>query len=120
MVDISDDTKVVRRRGEVMGVVRRRRWSVEGKDGSLPRRPAPEHLIKSGLPTEAMVASVLVDAKYDWHLPLYRQAKMLAGQGLDLDHSTLAFWVGYPGGSQISARQRSPLRRSRHAARRVA
>jgi transposase len=56
--------------------------------------PAPEHLIKSGLPTQAMVASVLV-AKYGWHLPLYRQAKMLAAQGLDLDRSTLAFWVGY-------------------------
>src|SRR5262249_61158991 len=56
--------------------------------------PAPEHLIKSGLPTEAMVASVLL-AKYRWHLPLYRQAKMLAAQGLDLDRSTLAFWVGY-------------------------
>jgi transposase len=57
--------------------------------------PAPEHLIKSGLPTEAMVAYVLV-AKYGWHLPLYRhQAKMLAAQGLDLDRSTLAFWVGY-------------------------
>ena len=41
-----------------------------------------------------MVASVLV-AKYGWHLPLYRQAKMLAAQGLDLDRSTLAFWVGY-------------------------
>ncbi len=38
--------------------------------------PAPEHLIKAGLPTEAMVASVLV-AKYGWHVPLYRQAKML-------------------------------------------
>jgi Transposase IS66 family len=56
--------------------------------------PQPEHLIKSGLPTEAMVASVLV-AKYGWHLPLYRQAKMPAAQGLDLDRSTLAFWVGY-------------------------
>jgi hypothetical protein len=41
-----------------------------------------------------MVTSVLV-AKYGWHLPLYRQAKMLAAQGLDLDRSTLAFWVGY-------------------------
>lgn len=56
--------------------------------------PAPEHLIKSGIPTEAMVASVLV-AKYGWHLPLYRQAKMLAVAGIDLDRSTLAFWVGY-------------------------
>jgi transposase len=55
---------------------------------------APEHLIKSGLPTEAMVASVLV-AKYGWHLPLYRQAKMLSMQGIDIDRSTLAFWVGY-------------------------
>ena len=56
--------------------------------------PAPEHLIRSGLPTEAMVASVLV-AKYGWHLPLYRQAKMLSVQGIDIDRSTLAFWVGY-------------------------
>jgi transposase len=56
--------------------------------------PAPEHLIKSGLPTEAMVASVLV-AKYGWHLPLYRQAKMLSVQGINIDRSTLAFWVGY-------------------------
>ena len=55
---------------------------------------APEHLIKSGLPTEAMVASVLV-AKYGWHLPLYRQEKMLFCQGIEIDRSTLAFWVGY-------------------------
>ena len=55
---------------------------------------APEHLIKSGLPTEAMVASVVV-AKYGWHLPLYRQEKMLSCQGIEIDRSTLAFWVGY-------------------------
>ena len=53
-----------------------------------------ERLIKGGLPTEAMVASVLV-SKYAWHLPLYRQAQMLAAQGLDIKRSTLAFWVGY-------------------------
>ena len=46
------------------------------------------------LPTEAMVASVLV-SKYAWHLPLYRQAQMLAAQGLDIKRSVLAFWVGY-------------------------
>ena len=56
--------------------------------------PAPERLIKGGLPTEAMVASVLV-AKYAWHLPLYRQAQMLLAQGLDIKRATLAFWVGY-------------------------
>ena len=53
-----------------------------------------ERLIKGGLPTEAMVASVLV-SKYAWHLPLYRQAQMLAAQGLDIRRSVLAFWVGY-------------------------
>jgi transposase len=37
-----------------------------------------------------LVASVLV-AEYGWHLPLSRQAKMQASQGIDLDRSTLAF-----------------------------
>ena len=60
----------------------------------MVQAPAPERLIKGGLPTEAMVASVLV-SKYAWHLPLYRQAQMLAAQGLDIKRSTLAFWVGY-------------------------
>jgi transposase len=55
---------------------------------------APERLIKSGIPTEAMVAHVLV-AKYGWHLPLYRQAQIYSAQGVKLDRSTLAFWVGY-------------------------
>jgi hypothetical protein len=40
--------------------------------------PALERLSKGGLPTEAMVAYVLV-AKY---ARLYRQARMLAAQGL--------------------------------------
>ena len=30
-----------------------------------------------------------------WHVPPYRQAKMLAFQGIDLDRTTLPFWVGY-------------------------
>jgi transposase len=60
----------------------------------MQQAPAPEHLIKSGAPTEAMVASV-VTAKYGWHLPLYRQEKMLAMQGIEIHRSTLAFWVGY-------------------------
>jgi transposase len=41
-----------------------------------------------------MVAHVLV-SKYAWHLPLYRQAQMLASQGIEIDRSTLAVWVGY-------------------------
>jgi hypothetical protein len=55
---------------------------------------APERLIRGGLPTERLVAHV-IDANYQWHLPLYRQAQMLATHGIALDRSTLAFWVGY-------------------------
>ncbi len=56
--------------------------------------PAPARLIEGGLPTEVLVAHVLV-ARYADHLPLYRQAQIMARQGVELDRSTLAFWVGY-------------------------
>jgi transposase len=46
-----------------------------------------------GLPTEATVAHVLV-SEYADHLPLYRQAQIYARQGIPLDRSTLADWVG--------------------------
>ena len=37
----------------------------------------------------------MIDAKYHSHLPLYRQAQMLATHGIAIHRSTLAFWVGY-------------------------
>lgn len=54
---------------------------------------APARLIEGALPTEALLAHVLV-AKYSEHLPLYRQAQVYARSGLELDRSTLAGWVG--------------------------
>jgi transposase len=45
MVDISDDTKVVRRRVEVTGVVRRRRWSDEEKGRIVAEAIAPDAVI---------------------------------------------------------------------------
>jgi transposase len=75
-------------------VTHRPKYACRACEQAVVQAPAPERLIKGGLPTEAMVASVLV-GKYAWHLPLYRQAQMLAVQGLDLKRSILAFWVGY-------------------------
>ena len=75
-------------------VTHRPKYACRACEQAVVQAPAPERLIKGGLPTEAMVASVLV-AKYAWHLPLYRQAQMLAAQGLDIKRSVLAFWVGY-------------------------
>ena len=55
--------------------------------------PAPARPIEGGLPTEATIAQVLV-SEYADHLPPYRQAQIYARQGIDLDRSTLADWVG--------------------------
>ena len=59
----------------------------------MAQAPAPARLIEGGLPTDATVAQVLV-SKYADHLPLYRQAQIFARQGVNLDRSTLADWVG--------------------------
>jgi transposase len=45
MIDISDDTKIVRRRAEVTGVVRRRRWSDEEKGRIVAEAIAPDAVI---------------------------------------------------------------------------
>jgi transposase len=55
--------------------------------------PAPARLIEGGLPTEAMVADVVVSKHAD-HLPLYRQSQILARHGVKIERSTLAQWVG--------------------------
>jgi transposase len=75
-------------------VTHRPKYACRSCQETVVQAPAPERLIKGGLPTEAMVASVLA-GKYAWHLPLYRQAQMLAAQGLDIKRAILAFWVGY-------------------------
>jgi transposase len=56
--------------------------------------PAAARLVEGGLPTEALVADVIV-SKYAWHLPLYRQSQMMATEGIEIDRSTLAHWVGF-------------------------
>ena len=75
-------------------VTRRPKYGCRACAGAVVQAPAPERLIRSGLPTEALVAHVLV-SKYAWHLPLYRQAQILLAQGIEIERSVLAFWVGY-------------------------
>ena len=76
----------------------------EGADeGGHPKRPretagviqapAPPRLVEGGLPTEALVADVVVSKHAD-HLPLYRQSQILARSGVKIERSTLAQWVG--------------------------
>ena len=75
-------------------VTHRPKYACRACEQAVVQAPAPERLVKGGLPTEAMVAHVLV-AKYAWHLPLYRQEQMLLTQGIEIKRAMLAFWVGY-------------------------
>ena len=59
----------------------------------IVQAPAPVSAVARGKATFATLAHVVV-AKFDHHLPLYRQAEMMAAQGLDIDRSTLAGWTG--------------------------
>ncbi len=74
-------------------VVRRPKYACRACENVVVQAPAPGRLIEGGLPTETTVAQVLV-SKYADHLPLYRQAQIYARQGIELDRSTLADWVG--------------------------
>src|SRR6202167_2565519 len=60
---------------------------------AIVQAPAPSRPIDRGLPGPGLLAHVLV-SKYADHLPLYRQSEIYAREGLDLDRSTLAGWVG--------------------------
>jgi transposase len=53
----------------------------------------PSRPIARGIPGPGLLAHVLV-SKYCDHLPLYRQSQIYAREGIDLDRSTLADWVG--------------------------
>ena len=54
---------------------------------------APSRPVEHGLAGPGLLAHVLV-AKYADHLPLYRQSEIYAREGVDLECSTLADWVG--------------------------
>ena len=60
---------------------------------TIAQAPAPERIIAGGLATPALLAQVLV-SKYADHLPLYRQSRIFARHGVELERSTLAGWVG--------------------------
>jgi transposase len=55
--------------------------------------PAPSRPIAGSYAGPGLLAHVLV-SKYADHVPLYRQSEIYAREGVDLDRSTLAGWVG--------------------------
>lgn len=96
MVEIGADTSerldVIPAQFRVI-VTKRPKLACRSCAGVVVQRPAPARLVEGGLPTEATVAHVIV-SRYADHLPLYRQAGILARQGILVDRATLAAWVG--------------------------
>lgn len=72
--------------------IRRPKYACRGC-ATVAQAPAPERVIAGGLATPALLSHVLI-SKYCDHLPLYRQSQMFARQGVELERSTLAGWVG--------------------------
>ena len=70
---------------------------------TIIQAPAPSHPIARGRAGSQLLADVLF-GKYGAHLPLNRQSDIYANEGVDLDVSTLADWVG------ASAATLKPLR----------
>lgn len=60
---------------------------------TIVQAEAPSRPIERGMAGPGLLAHVLV-GKYANHLPLYRQAEIYAREGVDLDRTLLAQWVG--------------------------
>ena len=62
------------------------------EEAGVHQAPAPARIVAGGLPTEALLAQILV-SKYGDGLPLYRQCQILARGGIQLDRATLCDWA---------------------------
>ncbi|MBK1666649.1 IS66 family transposase [Rhodovibrio sodomensis] len=69
------------------------RYACPHGNAGVTQAKAPAHLIEGGLPTEALIASIIV-AKYSEHMPLYRQAQVFERQGIPVTRSMMADWLG--------------------------
>jgi transposase len=89
--DVAETLEYVPGYFKVIRTVRPKR-SCTGCD-RIVQQPAPYRPIDRGLAGPGLLAHVLV-GKYADHLPLYRQSEIFAREGVELERSTLAGWVG--------------------------
>lgn len=88
----SERLDVIPAQFRVLETIRPRYACPKGRGGVVQAKAAPA-LIEGGLPTEALLAHIAI-SKFSEHLPLYRQAQVMARQGIEIDRSTLADWMG--------------------------
>jgi len=90
--DVSERLDVIPAQFQVL-VTRRPRYACRRCSQAVVQAHAPEHVVPGGLPTERLIAWIIV-SKFGDHLPFYRQAGIFERQGLHLDRGTLGNWVG--------------------------
>ena len=89
--DVTETLEVVPRRWKVVQTVRERFACRTCEAVTQP--PAPFHPISRGRAGPELLATIL-EAKFGQHLPLNRQSETFAREGVELDVSTMADWVG--------------------------
>lgn len=89
--DVTETLELVPRQWKVIQHVREK-FSCRACE-SITQPPAPFHPISRGRAGPRLLAHILF-AKYGLHLPLTRQSATYAHEGVALDVSTLADWVG--------------------------
>ncbi len=89
--DVTETLEVVPRHWKVIQTVRERMACRACETVSQP--PAPFHPIARGRAGPELLAAIL-EAKFGQHLPLNRQSDTYAREGVEIDVSTMADWVG--------------------------
>jgi transposase len=89
--DITETLEVIPRQWKVIQHVREK-WTCRACE-KITQPPAPFHVIARGRAGASLLAMILA-SKYAQHLPLTRQGAAYAREGVDIDVSTLADWVG--------------------------
>jgi transposase len=89
--DITETLEVVPRQWKVIQTVREK-FSCRSCE-KITQPPAPFHAIARARAGASLLAMILY-AKFGQHQPLNRQSAVYAREGIELDTSTLADWVG--------------------------
>jgi transposase len=90
--DVSERLDVIPAQFRVL-VTRRPKYACRRCSEAVAQAHAPEHVVPGGLPTERLIAQVMV-SKFGDHLPFYRQVEIYKRQGIALDRGTLGNWTG--------------------------
>lgn len=92
--DVAEQLEIIDAAFKVIRHVRRKKACA--RCDCIVQAPAPDRTIERGIAGPGLLAHIAV-AKFADHQPLYRQAAIFERQGMTLDRSTMARWLGMCG-----------------------